>query len=761
MTNDRKLSFGHRFQNVREIGKGGMGTVYCAFDSHLGITVAIKQPHTHVLSPSSIRRFKQEMEVLAKIQHPNINSILSCGIDEQGNPFFMMPYIEGVALSEILSAEQMETAQKVELNFDERVTVARQICDAVEYLHASSILHRDLKPSNVMVSKLQPQTIQVKLLDFGVAKALDPKVQSTDSTKLVGSIAYMAPELFQGGKASNATDIYAIGCILSEIFISSLPPLAICQDEHERFREQLISKKRDTKPTLHGLELIIAACISPMPCDRFSTVAQLKNALDGSVTGTGAMPPLPGASKSVLIMKPRRLRLVAATLLGIGALLVRVTANDNSLPPNKVPEEKTSATSRHSGPEPQTELDLQRENQIADAIRQHDYKRARQLAIECLQPSSNMHSSSIYTQLNCAHHLLNCDFNILDTASESDLDLVDRVIMQGKTYGGNIAKLAVMLRFREARLADLLQPESKITAALFSQGLADAKNYQNTFTGVELYSVACFYKDCAIHLRRHHKFTDPDYARYCRQALQAASRADLSALTVPMADMYAVAVSMFPLESQYTPDDIQALSNLADKLEQRKTSPAPLEQVAVVGKIYALTDQKRAEQYYHRHLAACTKGDQTRKAGILHQMAANSGLRMPDPQRIKLARQALELCYETGDQNGSRQVANKIMGDVLARSNQYSQALKFYKTASDLGLSPHPPPPEQQHLRATRSFDVNLTWAGHAAKAGDWTSLATALARCQSLLDSRDLLELSSQQEEHFQTLKGQLAQHH
>src|SRR5580765_8682852 len=152
----------------RELGHGGMGTVYEAWraDGEFQHRVAIKLVNAGLDNDFVIKRFRNERQILAALDHPNIGRLLGGGTTDAGEPYFVMEYIEGEPLYKYAEAHQ--------LNIADRLRLFIEICDAVQYAHEKLVIHRDLKPTNIMVSS----TGVPKLLDFGIAKLLDPQLLS-------------------------------------------------------------------------------------------------------------------------------------------------------------------------------------------------------------------------------------------------------------------------------------------------------------------------------------------------------------------------------------------------------------------------------------------------------------------------------------------------------------------------------------------------------------------------------------------------------
>jgi tetratricopeptide (TPR) repeat protein len=200
------------YKIIREIGRGGMGAVYLAErdDDEFKKQVAIKFIKNSFGNTESVRRFRQERQILAALEHPNIARLLDGGTSTMGStPFLVMEFIDGVALNEFCVQNKLST--------DERLRLFIQICEGVQFAHRNLIVHRDLKPSNILVT-----TDGVpKLLDFGIAKLLganfaDVSVETATAQRLL-TPAYASPEQSRGEIVTTATDVYSLGVILSEL----------------------------------------------------------------------------------------------------------------------------------------------------------------------------------------------------------------------------------------------------------------------------------------------------------------------------------------------------------------------------------------------------------------------------------------------------------------------------------------------------------------------------------------------------------------
>ena len=197
------------YELVRRIGRGGMGSVYAArrIDHEFRKLVAIKFVKPGAETEEILRRFKNERQVLASLEHPNISRLLDGGTD-RGIPYLVMEYVEGTQIDKYCSSRR--------LSVNERLNLFCIVCSAVQYAHQSLVVHRDIKPSNILVtSEGMP-----KLLDFGIAKVLTPEYGDLGAmTAASGPMTpdFASPEQVRGEPITTSTDVYALGVLLYEL----------------------------------------------------------------------------------------------------------------------------------------------------------------------------------------------------------------------------------------------------------------------------------------------------------------------------------------------------------------------------------------------------------------------------------------------------------------------------------------------------------------------------------------------------------------
>ena len=205
------------YRLLAELGEGGMGVVYLAdrIDGQFEQQVAVKFIKQGLVSEEARRRFLQERQILAHLQHPAIARLLDGGVTTDGTPFFVMERVEGRPITSYCTERALKT--------EDRLRIFLQICDAVQYAHRNLIVHRDLKPSNILVD----DGGRVKLLDFGIAKLLGDGEStiagSSHSIVRALTLDYAAPEQLRGEAVNTSTDVYALGVLLYELLTGERP----------------------------------------------------------------------------------------------------------------------------------------------------------------------------------------------------------------------------------------------------------------------------------------------------------------------------------------------------------------------------------------------------------------------------------------------------------------------------------------------------------------------------------------------------------
>jgi eukaryotic-like serine/threonine-protein kinase len=264
-----------RYRIIRLIGEGGMGAVYEAEQEQPRRRVALKVIKAAWATPGSLRRFEQESQVLARLQHPGIAQVYEAGTADTGSgpqPYFAMEFIaNGRRLTRYAEAEHLNVRQKLEL--------MAEVCDAVQHAHQRSIIHRDLKPGNILVD----ESGRPKILDFGVARMTDSDAlvtRQTDVGQLIGTLAYMSPEqaLADPLALDTRSDVYALGVILYELLAGRLPyPLGrTLYESLQAIRETDPASIVAVDPAYRGdIETIVTKALEKDKTRRYSSPADL------------------------------------------------------------------------------------------------------------------------------------------------------------------------------------------------------------------------------------------------------------------------------------------------------------------------------------------------------------------------------------------------------------------------------------------------------------------------------------------------------
>ncbi len=260
-----------RYVLERELGRGGMATVYLARDHRHHRLVAIKVLHPELGAALGQERFLREIEIAAGLQHPHIVPLHDSG--QVGTLlYYVMAYVEGGSLRNRLIREK-------QLPLDEALEIARQVASALDYAHAHGVVHRDIKPENILL-----EGDQVVVADFGIARAVRVAGgdRLTETGLALGTAAYMSPEQASGERDVGArSDIYALGCVLFEM-LAGQPPYTGPSAQAilaRRLHDPVPSLRvvRDTVPA--GVEQTIAKALAKVPADRFASAAEFAHAL--------------------------------------------------------------------------------------------------------------------------------------------------------------------------------------------------------------------------------------------------------------------------------------------------------------------------------------------------------------------------------------------------------------------------------------------------------------------------------------------------
>ncbi len=341
------------YQLMHRIGHGGMAMVYLATraDDQYRKCVAIKLILPGLHTDDLLRRFRNERQTLAALDHPNIVKLLDGGETEDRLPYLVMDYVEGRPITDYCDAHRLSTA--------ERLLLFRTVCGAISYAHQRLVIHRDLKPGNILVTAEGTP----KLLDFGIAKLLNPEAAATLVVTRTGqrlmTPAYASPEQVRGEPLTNSTDLYSLGVVLYELLTGNRPyrfknqsrleiERAICEEEpvkpstaitriHERttadgtsmvVTPEAVSRTREGDPKklssrLHGdLDAIVMMALRKEPQRRYSSVYEFSEDIRKHLEGL----PVKAQASTIIYRGTKFLHRHRDAGVAVGALLALVSA---------------------------------------------------------------------------------------------------------------------------------------------------------------------------------------------------------------------------------------------------------------------------------------------------------------------------------------------------------------------------------------------------------------------------------------------------
>jgi eukaryotic-like serine/threonine-protein kinase len=259
-------AIGDRYRFERELGSGGMAIVYLAEDLRHHRRVAIKVLRPELAQALGADRFLREIEIVAQLTHPNILPLHDSGGAGEGLLYYVMPYVEGRSLRDLIDRER-------QLPLHDALGIAREVADALAHAHTRGIIHRDIKPENILL-----QSGHATVTDFGIARAVDVAAADrlTNAGLAIGTPAYMSPEQAAGERNVDArTDVYSLGCVLFEMLAGDAPytgatPQAIIA----RKAVEPVPRLRVVRETIPGdVEAIVTRALAKAPADRFATAA--------------------------------------------------------------------------------------------------------------------------------------------------------------------------------------------------------------------------------------------------------------------------------------------------------------------------------------------------------------------------------------------------------------------------------------------------------------------------------------------------------
>ena len=302
-----------RYRIERELGRGGMATVFLANDLRHDRPVAVKVLHPELAATLGPERFQREIKLAARLQHPHILPVHDSG-ETAGQLWYTMPFVRGESLRDRLRREG-------QLPVEVAVDLTRQVALALDYAHREGVVHRDLKPENILLSDGQ-----ALVADFGIAKALSAAgdAQLTETGMAVGTPAYMSPEQSVGGQVDARSDVYALGCVVYEM-LAGEPPFTGATPQALIAKRMLepIPHVRTVRETVSvSMEQALLRALAKTPADRFATAGEFVRAL----STPSMMAIATGTADPIFSKRPLRrhwwvpVGLVALLLLSLGLL---------------------------------------------------------------------------------------------------------------------------------------------------------------------------------------------------------------------------------------------------------------------------------------------------------------------------------------------------------------------------------------------------------------------------------------------------------
>jgi serine/threonine-protein kinase len=292
-----KAALAGRYTVERELGQGGMATVYLAVDVKHDRRVAIKVMRSEIAASLGGDRFLREIQLAARLQHPHILMLIDSG-EVDGVLYYVMPYVEGESLATRLARER-------QLPLDDAVQITREVASALREAHSQGVIHRDIKPDNILLSGGHAM-----VMDFGIARALSEAggESLTETGIALGTPAYMSPEQSCGEEVDGRTDVYALGCVLYEM-ITGEPPYTgpTAQAIIAKSLADSVPSMRRVRGTVSPtLDAVTQRALAKVPADRFATGEQLIEALSTAGIDTVSSAVLPPVIPSSGDRVPRR-----------------------------------------------------------------------------------------------------------------------------------------------------------------------------------------------------------------------------------------------------------------------------------------------------------------------------------------------------------------------------------------------------------------------------------------------------------------------
>ena len=268
-----------RYKPLKSLGQGGNGEVFLAEDQILKKMVAVKV--LHVLTSSELIQFQEEARATSKLNHPNIIDILDFGSTEAGSPYMVLEYFPGITLSALIKKHE-------HLSWEQTKAVIQEVSSGLSYAHKQKIFHRDITPANILIAEPEDSSIQVRLIDFGVAKVseLTGFVTEYQGKTIAGTPYYMSPDVAKGYTYSAASEIYSLGCIVYEC-LTGKPPFVgetalEVLSQHAKSQPSPLSEL-ESQESLEEATRVVSRTLAKEPAERYQSVEQLLQDLNSQL----------------------------------------------------------------------------------------------------------------------------------------------------------------------------------------------------------------------------------------------------------------------------------------------------------------------------------------------------------------------------------------------------------------------------------------------------------------------------------------------
>ena len=285
-------TLGNRYWVLSVIGKGGMSVVYKAKARDTGRIVAVKTLRTQGLTDEMlVKRFQREAELLSRLNHPRIVNLHAYGTSNRGQPYFVMDFLQGQNLTEVLKQERQLAPERFQ-------DIFVQVCAAIEHAHKHNAIHRDIKPGNIMLTRQGRTSDYVKIVDFGIAMITEEAQRLTRMGEVWGSPIYMSPEQCMGANVDLRSDIYSLGVVMYESLTGKVPFLG--RNYADTMSKQISeppTPMKEVRPDLDipaSMEKIVMKALAKMPEDRYQSLTQMRKDLEAALSYT---PPTGKAEK--------------------------------------------------------------------------------------------------------------------------------------------------------------------------------------------------------------------------------------------------------------------------------------------------------------------------------------------------------------------------------------------------------------------------------------------------------------------------------